>query len=110
MFTMGDPATPTAADRAETLALCKAIVRAVREDESFPPEIEFGFPNREQRQRFDEWIVRMAQEVTLLAEQLAEVMKARDEACDLAVEWMSDGWRDDRASHQRIAALRKVGV
>lgn len=72
---MGEPATPSQAERAETLALCRAIVRAVREDMAMPDEV---YSRTCMRVDIEAFALQLAQEVTLLAEQLAEVTTERD--------------------------------
>lgn len=43
---MGDPATPTAKERAETRELCRRIVESVRNDEPFPHDLTTMIPTR----------------------------------------------------------------
>lgn len=97
---MGDPATPTIQDRAETLETARFIVAAVTKDEAWPLAnlaAAYGSANG--------LVFALAQEVTLLAEQLAEVRAAKEELADLASRIdVGDGYVD------HIAALRKVGA
>ena len=109
---MADPATPTIQDRAETLAVARQWLDAVREDRPVRVDIRaiYGDTNG--------FVTALCQEVTLLAEQLAEVRAAKEEACDLATAAIGQiecGYDEGQASNiysaeQHIAALRKVGA
>lgn len=73
---MGEPANPTPSERAETRAIARAIVEAVRNDEAWPPGTAFFARTDGDRADFEVMQFRFAQEIGLLENELAD--RARD--------------------------------
>lgn len=116
---MGEPAEVSQADRAETLALCKAIVESVRADgrmplglnESLVGDMMGGLASVFYRADVEQLAFRLAQLATLLAEQFAEVRDARDMACHLILDALDPELNSDKKKmREHVAALRKVGA
>lgn len=76
---MGEPATPPPAERAATRQLATAIVEAVVDEEELPIGIDFDLRVADVRAQVEELVFRLAQEVTLLAEELAAKQPREDE-------------------------------
>jgi hypothetical protein len=66
---MGEPATPTEAERLATRALAASIVEAVRNDEEWPTHHHLRTSIDGLRAYFEEVVFALAQEVTLLLEE-----------------------------------------
>ena len=84
---MGDPATPTAKERAETRALAATIVKRVRADERMPLHAPVvvcsidGYPAEVcMRGDVESLVMQLAQEIDLLA---ADLRRERDMSAQL---------------------------
>ena len=80
---MGEPATPTAKERAETRELAAKIVEAVRNDEVIPLPIDpwnLAEMRPSTRREFEALVFQLAQEIELLRAEINELADLADEA------------------------------
>jgi hypothetical protein len=101
---MGEPATPTPADRKDTRTKATKILESVRNDEVMPLPIDLDDHIAVGYHREDVELLafNQAQEIVLLRVDLAE-------ACRLAREGFSRGWdgMDRRDAEKKIAELER---
>lgn len=115
---MGDPTTPTPADRAKTRALCEAIVESIRADERMP--LPFAPPHPTtvyDRRKVEDFIFHIALEVLELGREAGELKEAARALVDCATHCRmcrecGDGpccsECGSEAACERIADLRKA--